>query len=103
MEFSQSTGAIYTGTIHDVFHRKVSIEEEKVAAIVSEHILSHRHSLLNLFMNDNSRGINRSLLGEIAKDVKELSKDLKQLNDDVSEAVFSMFAKDEELGAVSYY
>ena len=54
-------------------------------------------------MNDNSRGINRSLLGEIAKDVKELSKDVKQLNDDVSEAVFSMFAKDEELGAVSYY
>ncbi|MDR4190909.1 lipase, partial [Bacillus pseudomycoides] len=66
-------------------------------------ILTHRHSLLHLFMNDGSRGINRSLLGEISKDVKELSKDLKQLNEDVSEAIFSMIAKDEELGAVTYY
>lgn len=77
--------------------------DTNVTAIVAEHILAHRHSLLNLFMNDSSRGINRSLLGEISKDVKELSKDLKQLNEDVSEAVFSMMAKDEELGAVAYY
>lgn len=101
LELSQ-VAASYVQDLLDLFKGDFVVDTN-VAAIVSEHILSHRHSLLNLFMNDNSRGINRSLLGEIAKDVKELSKDLKQLNDDVSEAVFSMFAKDEELGAVSYY
>ncbi|OTX87805.1 lipase [Bacillus thuringiensis serovar londrina] len=102
LEIAKEVAASYVQDLLDLFKGDFVVDTN-VAAIVSEHILSHRHSLLNLFMNDNSRGINRSLLGEIAKDVKELSKDLKQLNDDVSEAVFSMFAKDEELGAVSYY
>ncbi|EJR39499.1 lipase family protein [Bacillus mycoides] len=102
LEIAKEVAASYVQDLLDLFKGDFVVDTN-IAAIVSEHILSHRHSLLNLFMNDNSRGINRSLLGEIAKDVKELSKDLKQLNDDVSEAVFSMFAKDEELGAVSYY
>ncbi|MGN4927920.1 lipase family protein [Bacillus cereus group sp. MYBK14-1] len=102
LDIAKEVAASYVQDLLDLFKGDFVVDTN-VAAIVSEHILSHRHSLLNLFMNDNSRGINRSLLGEIAKDVKELSKDLKQLNDDVSEAVFSMFAKDEELGAVSYY
>ncbi|HHT7224846.1 MULTISPECIES: lipase family protein [Bacillus] len=102
LEIAKEVAASYVQDLLDLFKGDFVVDTN-VAAIVSEHILSHRHSLLNLFMNDNSRGLNRSLLGEIAKDVKELSKDLKQLNDDVSEAVFSMFAKDEELGAVSYY
>ncbi|MGQ7105435.1 lipase family protein [Bacillus cereus group sp. Bce041] len=102
LDIAKEVAASYVQDLLDLFKGDFVVDTN-VATIVSEHILSHRHSLLNLFMNDNSRGINRSLLGEIAKDVKELSKDLKQLNDDVSEAVFSMFAKDEELGAVSYY
>lgn len=48
-----------------------------VVVIVFEYILSYYYLLLNFFMNDNSRGINCFLLGEIVKDVKELLKDLK--------------------------
>ncbi len=40
LELSQSTGAIYTGTINDVFHRKVSIQEEKIAGNAINLILS---------------------------------------------------------------
>ncbi|MCE0554200.1 hypothetical protein LQK80_19495 [Bacillus thuringiensis] len=54
-------------------------------------------------MNDGSRGLNRSLLVEISRDVNELSNDLKELSQDVTDAVISMIAKDEELASVSYY
>ncbi|PEA53781.1 lipase [Bacillus pseudomycoides] len=77
--------------------------DTNVTAVVENHIRSHRQALLNLFMNDSRKGIDRSLLGEISKDVKELAKDLKQLNEDVSSAVTSMMAKDEELGMVANY
>ena len=79
------------------------VMDTNITAVVESHIRSHRQSLLNLFMNDSRKGIDRSLLGEISKDVKELAKDLRQLNEDVSSAVTSMMAKDEELGAVAYY
>ncbi|HDR4571461.1 MULTISPECIES: lipase family protein [Bacillus cereus group] len=102
LEIAKEVAGSYIQDLLDMFKGDFQIDTN-VTAIVAEHILAHRHSLLNLFMNDSSRGINRSLLGEISKDVKELSKDLKQLNEDVSEAVFSMMAKDEELGAVAYY
>ncbi|PDY47333.1 lipase [Bacillus pseudomycoides] len=102
LEIAKEVAGSYVQDLLDMFKGDFHIDTN-VTAIVAEHILTHRHSLLHLFMNDGSRGINRSLLGEISKDVKELSKDLKQLNEDVSEAIFSMIAKDEELGAVTYY
>ncbi|MBC6975020.1 lipase [Bacillus sp. Xin] len=102
LEIAKEVAASYVQDLLEMFKGDFHIDTN-VTAIVAEHILTHRHSLLHLFMNDGSRGINRSLLGEISKDVKELSKDLKQLNEDVSEAIFSMMAKDEELGAVAYY
>ncbi|PEP50251.1 lipase family protein [Bacillus pseudomycoides] len=102
LEIAKEVAGSYVQDLLDMFKGDFHIDTN-VTAIVAEHILTHRHSLLHLFRNDGSRGINRSLLGEISKDVKELSKDLKQLNEDVSEAIFSMIAKDEELGAVTYY
>ncbi|OOR51727.1 lipase [Bacillus pseudomycoides] len=102
LEIAKEVAGSYVQDLLDMFKGDFHIDTN-VTAIVAEHILTHRHSLLHLFMNDGSRGINRSLLGEISKDVKELSKDLKQLNEDVSEAISSMVAKDEELGAVAYY
>ncbi|MCI0764344.1 lipase [Bacillus sp. TL12] len=102
LEIAKEVAGSYVQDLLEMFKGDFHVDTN-VTAIAAEHILTHRHSLLHLFMNDGSRGINRSLLGEISKDVKELSKDLKQLNEDVSEAIFSMVAKDEELGAVAYY
>lgn len=79
------------------------VMDTNITAVVESHIRSNRQALLNLFMNDSRKGIDRSLLGEISKDVKELAKDLRQLNEDVSSAVASMMAKDEELGMVTNY
>ncbi|MEB9608171.1 lipase, partial [Bacillus cereus] len=77
--------------------------DTNIASIAGDYVRSHRQSLLNYFMNDGSRGLNRSLLVEISRDVNELSNDLKELSQDVTDAVISMIAKDEELASVSYY
>ncbi|HDR4463646.1 lipase [Bacillus cereus group sp. MYBK249-1] len=88
--------------ILDVFKGDFEIDTN-IASIAGDYVRSHRQSLLNYFMNDGSRGLNRSLLVEISRDVNELSNDLKELSQDVTDAVISMIAKDEELASVSYY
>ncbi|MFD0770371.1 lipase [Bacillus sp. CGMCC 1.60114] len=101
MTIAKEVASSLVDDILEMFHGDFVIDTN-VTAIVGEHIRNHRQSLLNLFMADSRKGIDRSLLGEISKDVKELSKDLKQLNEDVSSAVVSMMAKDEELSMVTY-
>ncbi|MEI4803202.1 lipase [Bacillus sp. FJAT-51639] len=88
--------------IVDVFKGDFVIDTN-ITAVVESHIRGYRQSLLTLFMSDSRKGVDRSLLGEISKDVKELAKDLSELKEDVSSAVTSMIAKDGELGTVAYY
>ncbi|GGE55272.1 lipase family protein [Priestia taiwanensis] len=87
--------------IMDVFSGDFVIDTN-IEAIVGNHIRSHKYSLLAVFMNDGKKGIDRSLLTEITKDVKNLKDELIELNEDVQSAVVSMVVKDQELEMVKY-
>ncbi|WP_369899951.1 lipase [Bacillus manliponensis] len=101
-EIATEVAASLVQDILDLFEGDFVLDTS-ITAIVGDHIRSNRNALTNLFMNDSRRGIDRSLLNEVAKDIKEFSEELKELSDDVSLAVVSMVAKDEELHAVKYH
>ncbi|MGG3966135.1 lipase family protein [Heyndrickxia faecalis] len=82
--------------IKDLFKGDFDIDTD-VKQIVINHVVSRYNAMKRLFKEDLKKGIDKALMNEINKDIKQLSKDIKQLGNDVNTAVISMVETDEEL------
>ncbi|MEZ0116936.1 UNVERIFIED_ORG: hypothetical protein ABRZ91_000893 [Heyndrickxia coagulans] len=82
--------------IKDLFKGDFEIDTD-VKQIVINHVVSRYNAMKRLFKEDLKKGIDKALMNEIYKDIKQLSKDIKQLGNDVNTAVISMVETDEEL------
>ena len=102
LNLARKIGLSYLEEFKDIFKGDFVIDAN-VEQIVANHIASRYQNIKTLFMQDSHKGVNKELLNDIQKDIKDLGKEIEVLSVDVKDAVVSMIERDEELKNELYY